>query len=374
MKKVIFISALAIAAAVSCTKSDIVDTKFDDAIGFEAYVGRDAQTKAEVIDNSYEGNFAVYAYYTGNAEWSTSSPTNLWDGVIQVNKAGTIVVPTDAKDKYWANPDDLYSFFAYAPVDAVKVGTPSTQNPIINFTVQDEIPAQVDLLYADVANIKNKKPADFAGGKVTLNMKHALSRITVKAKAEAGDFKFDVKEITLEGAFNVKGNLPLSTGEWTGEAVATEGKTKFEIFANNKNVVDGKTTYGTYEDDNALPTGSYKNYATRTVPEGETTKDVTDNYLMIIPTVPAEGATPANATLRVYYTTYYAEQESVVMYKDIQVPISFEKGKAYSINLLFSHTTQKITFEVVVTDWNPTADPDGNDASVKPADSTTVKE
>ena len=38
MKKVIFISALAIAAAASCTKSDIVDTKFNEAISFESYI------------------------------------------------------------------------------------------------------------------------------------------------------------------------------------------------------------------------------------------------------------------------------------------------------------------------------------------------
>ena len=47
MKKTIFISVLALAAAISCTKSDIVDTKFEnEAIGFETYLGRDAQTKA----------------------------------------------------------------------------------------------------------------------------------------------------------------------------------------------------------------------------------------------------------------------------------------------------------------------------------------
>lgn len=354
MKKVIFISAIALAAAVSCTKSEVVDTKFNEQIGFETYLGRDAQTKAAVATNDNLGNVAVYAYYTGNSPWSSSSPTNLWDGVIQINKNGAIVAPENAGDKYWANPDDLYSFFAYAPVDEAKVGTPNTLNPTINFTVQDKITNQVDLLYADVTPIKNKKPADFEGGKVTLNMKHALSRITVKAKATGTDFKFDVKEITLTGAFNVKGNLPLSTGVWENAAPATAGETTFEFF---NNTPEGKTEYAAYAEANALPTDSYKNYAGA------------NNYLMIIPTVPE---TPANATLRVYYTTYYAKQESVVMYKDIQIPINFAMGKAYSINLLFSHDATKITFEVVVTDWDPKADPDGNDVPVKPAESTTV--
>jgi hypothetical protein len=67
MKKVIFISALAIAAAVSCTKSDIVDTKFgNDVIGFESYVGRDAQTKAsvETATTLQATGFGVYGFYT----------------------------------------------------------------------------------------------------------------------------------------------------------------------------------------------------------------------------------------------------------------------------------------------------------------------
>ena len=354
MKKVIFISAIALAAAVSCTKSEVVDTKFNEQIGFETYLGRDAQTKAAVATNDNLGNVAVYAYYTGNSPWSSSSPTNLWDGVIQINKNGAIVAPENAGDKYWANPDDLYSFFAYAPVDEAKVGTPNTLNPTINFTVQDDIPAQVDLLYADVTNIKNKKPADFTGGKVQLNMKHALSRITVKAKAEDGDFKFDVKEITLAGNFNVTGNLPLSTGVWTDAKSATNGST-FEIF---NNTPEGKTEYAAYDPkNNTALTTAYKDYA------GD------KNYLMIIPT-----ETEENATLRVYYTTYYANQESVVMYKDIQVPINFAMGKAYSINLIFSHKAEKITFSVTVDSWDETADVDTDDnaQSVTPDNSTTV--
>ena len=76
MKKVIFISALAIAAAVSCTKSDIVDTKFDEQISFETYLGRDAQTKAAVISDTNLKSVKVLGYYGGKEKWAKQSP--LW--------------------------------------------------------------------------------------------------------------------------------------------------------------------------------------------------------------------------------------------------------------------------------------------------------
>ena len=365
MKKVIFISALAIAAAVSCTKSDIVDTKFNEQISFETYLGRDAQTKAEVINNANLGKVAVYAYYTGNTGWNENSTTNLWGDVIQIDKTGAIVVPENADPKYWANTNDLYSFFAYAPVDATKVGTPVVKDPTIDFTVQPQVPNQVDLLYADP--LMDKKPGFFADGKVALTMKHALSRITVKAKATSEEFMFDVKEISLAGNFNVTGKLPLSTGEWEDAAPSTanNGKSTFEIFANNKVVADGKTTYGAYNSTNALKDG-YKDYA-------ETTDGI-NNYLMIIPTVPAEGATLADAILTVYYTTYYAGQESVVMSKDIAVPMNFEKGMAYSINLNFQHDEVEITFSVDVEEWKPTEkDENGNDVTKEKDQNQDIK-
>lgn len=353
MKKVIFLAIAAAAALTACSKSEVVDTKFNEQISFETYLGRDAQTKAPIINNDNLGNVAVYAYYTGNSGWTNQSPTNLWNGVLLIDKNGEFV-STDATAKYWANPSDKYSFFAYAPVND-KVGTVDTVNPTINFTVQPNIPDQVDLLCA--TPYFDKMASEFTTGTVSLNLKHALSRITVKAKATGDNFKFDVKKITLAGNFNVTGTLPLSTGNWA-TANPAEGGSVFTIFDNNSAAYNPES-----ESDTALPTDSYRDYAVRTE---------TDNYLMIIPTVPAEGATAANATLTVNYSTYYAGQESVEMTKDIEVPINFAMGKAYSINLDFSHEATEIKFSVTVDNWDETEDNDTKDSDVNPGDSTPV--
>lgn len=365
MKKVIFLAIAAAAALTACSKSEVVDTKFNEQISFETYLGRDAQTKAPIINNDNLGNVAVYAYYTGNKGWTADSPTNLWDGVLLIDNEGAFVTPeggTVPTPKYWANPSDKYSFFAYAPVNS-KVGTVNTVNPTINFTVQSNIPDQVDLLCA--TPYFDKMAKEFTTGTVSLNLMHALSRITVKAKATVDNFKFDVKKITLAGNFNVTGNLPLSTGNWVDAKPATEGSV-FTFFDNNKAAYVPPTT--DTATDTALPTDSYRNYAERTTAEGAKT----DNYLMIIPTVPAEGATAANATLTVNYSTYYAGQESVEMTKNIEVPINFAMGKAYSINLDFSHEATEIKFSVTVDKWDVTDDNNEKDSDVKPGESTPV--
>lgn len=358
MKKVIFLAIAAAAALTACSKSEVVDTKFNEQISFETYLGRDAQTKAPIINNDNLGNVAVYAYYTGNSGWTVDSPTNLWEGVLLIDKDGDFVTPeggTAPTPKYWANPSDKYSFFAYAPVDSkVGIGTVNPVNPTINFTVQPNITDQVDLLCA--TPYKDAMASSFTDGNVALTLKHVLSRITVKAKAVGTDFLFDVKKITLAGNFNVTGTFPLSGTTWATANPAAEGSV-FTFFDNNSAAYNPKS-------ETALPT-TYRDYAVRTETE-------TDNYLMIIPTVPAENAEPAKATLTVLYSTYYAGQESVVMSKDIEIPINFDMGKAYSINLDFSHEATPITFSVTVDGWDETEDNDTKDSDVKPGESTPV--
>ena len=51
MKKVIFLAIAAAAALTACSKSEVIDSKYgNDMIGFENYLGRDAQTKASVAN------------------------------------------------------------------------------------------------------------------------------------------------------------------------------------------------------------------------------------------------------------------------------------------------------------------------------------
>ena len=375
MKKVIFISALAIAAAVSCTKSDIVDTKFNEAIGFESYIGRDAMTKASVVDASNIGTAGIYGFYTGANPWTDESKANLWDNAPLNCTAGTV-----NPAKYWTNDKDQYTFLAYAPQNGAGIsevpentGEGESQvyvkNPTITYTVDADLPDQIDLTYAIVENITKEEVNAITGdhkGQVPMNFKHALARLTVNASKSSTETNFDfiVKKIEIEGGFITSDVLTLATGLWTKTGTpATEKETYtfYDVAANKTPLETSATKYAEHVKDGELP----------------------DNYLMMIPVdfskntgTEAEPVYPNAATLRVVYTTVYQGEESTDNEVEFAVATNFEAGKAYAINLVFSKKTEEIKFYVTVDYWDDVADDDAdddlnNDEEFKDADEET---
>ena len=80
MKKVIFLAIAAAAALTACSKSEVIDSKYgNDMIGFETYLGRDAQTKGAVADVAtvQENAFGVFGFYTGTQPYAPATPANL---------------------------------------------------------------------------------------------------------------------------------------------------------------------------------------------------------------------------------------------------------------------------------------------------------
>ena len=331
MKKVIFISALAIAAAVSCTKSDIVDTKFNEQISFESYIGRDAQTKAAVETAKTIGSAGVYGYYLGKdgSTWNAESEANLWNPLtLVVDANGNAVQPTGGDIRYWANDTDEYAFLAYAPKNEVTIDAGANgQDPTINYTVDTDLTKQVDVLCATPVH-GSKTDID---GAVALNFKHTLSRLTVKAKATAGNFDFHIKSILIKGDFYSSGKLPLSNPTaWTGVTTTEDTQYAFPAVAAEA-LPKPETAEGTVE---------YKDYAG------------TDSYLMMIPV----NAAAHKATLTVvYYTSYEAgdkTMESIDYTKEFDISTDFVMGSAYAINLEFvQDLNNEINFSVSVDEW-----------------------
>ena len=331
MKKVIFISALAIAAAVSCTKSDIVDTKFNEAISFETYTGRDAMTKATVATDATK--FGIYGYYTGTQRWGAgeneiATPTaNLWANVAVTNG-------NPATTKYWTNATDLYSFLAYAPYseDAnSNVTAPSsvTGNPVVAFAVPNDLTTQSDFIYSNErVNITRGDVVSEGANKGTVLMpfKHALSRITVRASETHKDYTYTITGLKLEGNFITSNNFDLKTGEW---ATATPAAASYSFVLPTGGVAVPNDTEGVA----ATPVDcvTYKNGT---------------QYLMVIPT------TVTDATLAVTYYTTYGTIDSAPITKTVKVSQAFAKGTAYALNLVFGPNPEDaITFSVDVNPW-----------------------
>lgn len=320
MKKVIFLSVIALAAAVSCSKSEVVDTKFgNEAIGFENYLGRDAQTKADVASETSlaaDGGIGIYGYYTGDPanEWVENSEANLlqnehlyW-GSIDGETEGWIY----DKTAYWTNDTDEYTFFAYAPYGKATASQPEGGNPQIEYTLPQTLANQVDLVYSN--NNKNITKRE----SVALTFSHALARLSVTANAVkyADGLTFTVTDIAISGPFNTKGTFDLAKGEWLPKNTTSEVS------------YDLTTTTG-----RLLTEDPYK------------FSEVEKNYMMMIPTAfsdakktVTEGGTEKQvytnaAKLTVTYTMTYKGATSEPVTKDVYITTPFEQGNAYVIKL-----------------------------------------
>lgn len=340
MKKVIFISAIALAAAVSCTKSEVVDTKFNEQIGFETYLGRDAMTKGDVIEKADLESVKVFGYYHGDKTWAVSKSL-LWEqGLVLSAPAGVVAQPKDGDVRYWANDLDNYTFLAYAPVGNSSLTEGEgfdLNNPVLTYEVDSEDFTNADVLVAEPQIDRTRdKNGDVANlnGNVPLVLKHKLSRLIVKATAASAAFDFRVKEVTLTGNFYNSGKIALATP--TAWSETTPEQTSYSFFEYNK---------------------------TNEVALSETEENVigTKGYLMMIPVT----ATNHKATLTVKYTTYdpVAKQESREYELTYNVTNDFAMGSAYAIKLAFSNDAIPISFSVEV---DPTWGND-NDATITPA-------
>lgn len=350
MKKVIFLSAIALAAAVSCSKSEVVDTKFEsEAIGFDTYLGRGAQTKATETTVANLEEFGVYGFYTGAQTYEVAALTtaNLMDNQ-KVYKDGGVWKYEPAR--YWNHEDDYYTFFAYAPYSEGSNGG----SPVIKYTVKGDLAAQEDVIYAvNAKNVTKTSCTNNGTTAVPFQFKHALARLAVKANAqmyhadgsevteekplvdkEEPDNTFTITNISITGKFCTTGTMNLTTPYTITDGVTTGGPV-WNATPSEKPVTYNLT--GTVEQ--KLNDRLY-----------DFSANTEKGYLMMMPTEFSE-ANPA--VLSVTYYVTYAGKKSNPITKTVNVPTNFEQGKAYSINIkLQRDSNNAITFTVSeVSGW-----------------------
>ena len=337
MRKSFFLSVLALAAVVSCQKSEIVDSKYgNDEIGFETYVGRDAMTKASVanVTTLKTDAIGVYGFYAGTTENTQTNKANLLTNEL-LSYDQTKSKWSYENTQYWLNATDFYGFLAYAPyaengtyskvdgdasINLFTVALTENANPKVTYTVPSKLSNQIDLLYSNNKKIMHKDDVD-------LNFQHALARLTVTAQGPAeSDIAFRIKKVAIEGKFINQDVLTLWDGTWAKSSVAANENTTYTFFNNaaNEEALTTKVDYA-----------------------------AGDNYLMMIPVdLTAEGA----ANLIVEYTTF-AGIESALVSKIIPISQEFSQGKAYAINLKFEADDDlAISFNVTVQAWKSESD------------------
>lgn len=308
--------ALATMTMVGCSSDEVVnEVAADKAIEFGTYVGRDAASRATVIDvmKLADDGFGVFAYYTGTDDLENGDEPNFMNNQAVYSEDGETWVYEPVK--YWPNNEgDKVSFLAYAPYhEGVAIETLSTNNHSIKFLVNSNVVDQEDLLYLcqgsdgnddESCKLEEHKTINLTkqGVDETVNFHflHALSRISFDAEVmvdlenndqtgepndnlkKEGDAEttkteqskvalepettIEIKKVTLAGKFYKQGILNLNDGEWT--PTETEDITKFVLGQSN---FIAETEYKSYifDDDDKENKRELSN------PE--------DSYIMIIP-------------------------------------------------------------------------------------------
>lgn len=344
MYKKIFMGIAAVAALtlVSCSSDDLNslsdNSSKNEAISFDSYLGRSAVavngSRGSVLDkdalqNSTEG-FGVFGNYS--EETVPVYGENLFKNQ-QVTYDKTKSKWTYTPLKYWSTQGHI-DFLAYAPY--VK-GTTLTDSKI-DFTVEDQIGKQKDLLWANVkGQTKTDKP-------VTFTFNHALAKIgyAVKKGVTDDNVTITLNKITLAGSAT---DPKVGTFHTTGTINLSKDLTNAE----------DKTTLWTdcNGEQNFTWSSGFPNVTSPSFSAGS-------DYLFVIPQdfskSTAEGGTKADELyVIVDYTISYNDGVTAAMKSTVSSPIvkNFEQGKAYTINLTLGLTP--IEFDVTTVEgWTDT--------------------
>ena len=317
-------------------------------INFDAYLGRNASTRAGVTNvTSLKGSgFGVFARYNHNGAISSLMDNEhvTWNG----DHWGY------TNTRYWPNEGNV-DFYAFAPyLENVKpVNAPDSikANPAyIEFTSST---SNVDLVW-DVQ--KNKTvPTPPTDGKVNFQFKHALARlgfdITANQDLEENGAVITVDSVKLygdtivNGAFDIKGYLNLEDSTWSrsvdvGTRVVytwtppdAEDENNFKLSASQE------------DENNFKLSASQLDYRCKKI------ENAPNSYLCIIPQEKYQ-----SFYLQITYTVQQGAffQEEVTVKKDltgISKPFEFEQGKAYVFHLKLSLDPINFNITTTVGSW-----------------------
>lgn len=348
-KFVMGIAAMAALTLVSCSSDDLDsfsdNSSKNEAISFDGYLGRSAvavngtRGSVETVSTLKTNGFGVFGTYTP----TDGQASNLFDN--QKVTYSTSTPPTESKWtysplKFWPANGKI-DFLAYAPYDKSTKLTEGSK--IKDFTVDEDIAKQKDLLWTNDMNHQITGNITTAKEKVKFQFHHALSRlgytVTLSGDYSTSGATFTVNKITLAGssdgtskkAFYKKGTIDLSK-------IVTKDNTE----QNKKDLSKTNTETGLW----TAETSDKQNFdlVSSDQPLNQTGIKSDKNYLFVIP----QDFTGADE-LYVYveYTINYGGTTGSVtnkVYK--QIKKHFLQGNAYMLNLTLG---LPIEFDVDVT-------------------------
>lgn len=366
MKKVIFLVIAAAAALTACSKSEVVDsTVMNQVIAFDNYVGKDAQTKASVVEGVTSVNVNAWLHPVTPAEGASFTSNFMENQPITRTSAEASDWDYNPK-KYWPAVDQEVDFVAWVPVNNATV-----KDATLTFKVPTDVRSQTDLIVANPVLKQNRADNN---SPVNLSFHHLLSRIAFEINATGVPGPEDqttvvkLNNVTLTGKFASSGTVNMA------DPVAEENGAK--ILADAE---PGEVSY--------TLTGTHFGWANPNLTEGETdtkidiirqgrSNNTADSYIMLIP----DKNVPTKINVTYTVTTYTDEigedgkptgnkiesGEPIRNTADFLLTQPYKAGKAYKY--IFNISMQAISFSVEVEDWTST---DNTETSVTLTPGTT---
>ena len=309
-------------------------------INFDAYLGRNASTRAGVTDivSLKKSGFGVFARYKHNGATSPLMDNERVTWNEKENRWGY------TNTRYWPNEGSV-DFYAFAPylenVELVKDPKSNDANPTYIEFISST--SSVDLVWGAKTG-KTAPTSQTPDSKVKFQFKHALARlafdITANQKLEENGAVIKIEEMKLygnsenEGAFDIKGYLNLENGTWS---VDTYMSTRAVYTWTPTGAEDGT---------------NFKLSASQLDHTCEKIENASNSYLCIIP---QEKHYPFY--LQITYTVQqgsFQEKKKVTVGKnllDVHKPFKFEQGKAYVFHLKLSLDPIDFSISTTVGDW-----------------------
>lgn len=309
-------------------------------INFDAYLGRNASTRAGVTDivSLKKSGFGVFARYKHNGATSPLMDNERVTWNEKENRWGY------TNTRYWPNEGSV-DFYAFAPylenVELVKDPKSNDANPTYIEFISST--SSVDLVWGAKTG-KTAPTSQTPDSKVKFQFKHALARlafdITANQKLEENGAVIKIEEMKLygnsenEGAFDIKGYLNLENGTWS---VDTYMSTRAVYTWTPTGAEDGT---------------NFKLSASQLDHTCEKIENASNSYLCIIP---QEKHYPFY--LQITYTVQqgsFQEKKKVTVGKnllDVHKPFKFEQGKAYVFHLILSLDPIDFSISTTVGDW-----------------------
>lgn len=345
MKRFIYTTIALAAVAVGCTKSNIVDVPEvqKTPITFETYNGKTPVTKAtDVTQATFEAStqeapaFNVKAFKPNGEGYMNE---NVWCET----KATESTKATWKYDglTYWPGDGSSLTFAAYGLNAASNVSL-SSDGKTLTYTVPPIASSHADLVVATPVT-----QAATAGGTVSLEFKHVLSRVGFRLTTIGSGTSVKINNVILNGLFKNKGTVALNEG---ATITPTDGTTlSYSLFDEGEGpfVTDGTTALT----EAPIYSGTEANRYMMIIP-GEVQDNAWDNPIISskVGTDPyiyvdyELGGEKRQAYIPLL-DTVIAEDDS-----ESKVNWNFVAGMAYEF--IFEVSISQIKFTGVVEDWD----------------------